>query len=348
MRIKFLVVGLLLAMGIAVAMDQRDGFEAPIASWLYPGLLESLTSVTGVRIARAGQGVELVYEDGQWVVAQRFNYPLNQKQLSRLLNQLGDARLVEKKTALPKHHGRLGLLSGLKDPAPMITVQRDPALAPVLIGQQASARQATFVRFQADDQVWLIDQALDVSAAPADWLDPSLLNLTDAMIEQIDIDSPVDSGYRVTRDDGGNWVLATRPEGRSLRYETALTPLTTTVGQLQLMDVAEHDPARWAAGAATAVYHLTSDDRLVLKTVLATGEYWLRILIETDEADETDETDEAGGADSALQPGLDQILSPSREALNRFDFKIAKRNFDDLNRSLESFLKPKAAEGIDD
>ncbi len=111
------------------------------------------------------------------------------------------------------------------------------------------------------------------------------------------------------------------------------------------MDVAEHDPARWAAGAATAVYHLTSDDRLVLKTVLATGEYWLRILIETDEADETDE---AGGADSALQPGLDQILSPSREALNRFDFKIAKRNFDDLNRSLESFLKPKAAEGIDD
>ena len=71
------------------------------------------------------------------------------------------------------------------------------------------------------------------------------------------------------------------------------------------------------------MYHLTSDDRLVLKTVLATGEYWLQILIETDEADETDETDEAGGADSALQPGLDQILSPSREALNRFDFKIA-------------------------
>ena len=61
MRIKFLVVGLLLAMGIAVAMDQRDGFEAPIASWLYPGLSESLMSVTGVRIARAGQGLSLIH-----------------------------------------------------------------------------------------------------------------------------------------------------------------------------------------------------------------------------------------------------------------------------------------------
>ena len=39
-------------------------------------------------------------------------------------------------------------------------------------------------------------------------------------------------------------------------------------------------------------------------------------------------------------PALAQVLGPSPEALARFDFKIAKRAFDDLNRSLESFLKP--------
>lgn len=344
MRIKFLVLGLLLGMGLAVAIDQRDRFEAPAASWLYPGLLESLTSVTGIRIARADQVVDLAFKDGQWVVAQRFNYPLNQKQLSRLLNQLGEARLVEKKTTQAKHHGSLGLLSGLKDPAPVITVQRDQALEPVLIGQQASARQATFARFQSDDQVWLIDQALDVSAAPADWLDPGLLNLNDAMIEQIEINNQIDSGYQVTRDDGGNWILAALPEGRSLQYETALTPLTTTVGQLQLMDVAEHDPERWSR-AATTVYHLTSSQRLVLKTALAMGEHWLRIIIETDEMDGVEKTD---ASELVVPTVLDQVLSPSREALNRFDFKIAKRNYDDLNRSLESFLKAKAAEEIDD
>ena len=187
MRIKIFVWGLLLSMGIAVGIDQSDRFQAPAASWLYPGLLENLTTVTAVRISQASEGVDLVFKNGQWSVAQRFNYPLNQKQLSKVLNQLSQARLVEKKTAMAKNHADLGLQAGLDGPAPMITLQLDQVLEPVLIGHQATARQATFVRYPTNDQVWLIDKAVEVSAAPADWLDRSLLNLTDAMIEQIDI-----------------------------------------------------------------------------------------------------------------------------------------------------------------
>ena len=140
----------------------------------------------------------------------------------------------------------------------------------------------------------------------------------------------------------GNWVLATIPEGRALRYDTVLTPLTTTVGQLRLVDIAKHDPARWL-GAGSAVYHLSSRHRLILKTAMAQEGYWLRIGVERDGLDSSDVTDQAPQSqeiDPLQSLALAQVLGPSREALTRFDFKIAKRNFDDLNRSLESFLKP--------
>ena len=342
MRNKILILGLLLGMGVAVVVDQRQRFETPATNWLFPGLLEKLPSVTKLRLSEAGDGVDLVLDNGAWVVAQRFNYPANDKQLFQLLNQLGEARLIEKKTALSKHHAALGLLEGPRDSAPILTLDGDPTLKPVLIGQQASARQGTFVRFQSDDQVWLIDQALDVSGTAADWLAPSLLTINDSMIKQIVLSNPSGARYRVVRDERDNWVLATIPVGRALRYDTVLTPLTTTVGQLRLVDIAKHDPARWL-GAGSAVYHLSSRHRLILKTAMAQEGYWLRIGVERDGLDSSGVTDQAPQSqeiDPLQSLALAQVLGPSREALTRFDFKIAKRNFEDLNRSLESFLKP--------
>ena len=169
MRNKVLILGLLLGMGVAVVVDQRQRFETPVMRWLYPGFLESLPLVTGLRLSKAGDGVDLVLDNGVWVVAQRFNYPVNDKQLFQLLDQLGKARLIEKKTTLSKHHAALGLVEDSSDSASVLMFQGDTLLKPVVIGQQASTRQGTFVRFQSDDQVWLMDQALEVSGAAADW-----------------------------------------------------------------------------------------------------------------------------------------------------------------------------------
>lgn len=342
MRNKILILGLILGMGVAVVVDQQQRFEAPATPWLFPDLLEHLPSVTGIRLSGAGDGVDLVFDKGAWVVAQRFNYPVNDKQLFELLNKLSKARLIEKKTALSKHHATLGLLEDSKDAAPLLVLQGDTALKPVLIGQQASARQGSFVRFQGDDQVWLIDQVLEVSRAAEDWLAPSLLTINDALIEQIELSKPGEPRYRVVRAEDGNWALAEPPEGRALRYDTVLTLLATTVGQLRLVDIALHDPALWV-GAGSAVYHLTSGDRLILKTAMAEESHWLRILVEADKveaSDVSDETRQGKAVGSLRSPTLDQVLGPSPEALARFDFKITKRTFDDLNRSLESFLKP--------
>ena len=349
MRNKILIVGLLFGMGVAIALDQRQRFEAPAMRWLYPGFLERLPSVTGLRLSKAGDGVDLVFDNGTWVVAQRFNYPVNDKPLFQLLDQLGRARLIEKKTALSKHHGALGLLEDARDSASVLMFQGDTLLKPVVIGQQASTRPGTFVRFQSDDQVWLIDQALEVSAAAADWLAPSLLTINDQMIESIELSNPSEVKYRVVRDERDNWVLAATPEGRALRYDTVLTPLATTVGQLRLLDIALHDPARWV-GAGSAVYQLTSSHRLTLRTAAAQEGHWLRIVVEADEVDPSDASDatlQVKAVEPKRSPALDQVLGPSREALTRFDFRIAKRNFDDLNRSLEHFLKPQDGEEID-
>lgn len=350
MRNKLLIFGLLSLMGVAVVVDQRQRFEAPATRWLYPGLLESLPLVTGLRLSEAGDGVDLVFDNGAWVVAQRFNYPVNDKQLFELLNQLGKARLLEKKTALSRHHAALGLLEGADDPAPVLTLQGDTTMKPLLIGQQASTRQGTFVRFQSDDQVWLIDQGVEVSGVAADWLAPGLLTIDEPMIEQIELSNPGEARYRVVRDKDDNWVLAAMPEGRLLRYDTVLTPLATTVGQLRLVDIAMHDPMRWV-GAGSAVYHLTSSHRLILETAAAEESHWLRIRVDADEIDNSgarDKVPQAKVVEPLRSTVLDQVLGPSLEALARFDFRITKRNFDDLNRSLGSFLKAQDVEGNDD
>ena len=68
---------------------------------------------------------DLVLDNGVWVVAQRFNYPVNDKQLFQLLDQLGKARLIEKKTTLSKHHAALGLVEDSSDSASVLMFQGD-------------------------------------------------------------------------------------------------------------------------------------------------------------------------------------------------------------------------------
>ena len=88
----------------------------------------------------------------------------------------------------------LGLLEGFRVTQHRLLVRfmATPTLKPVLIGQQASARQGTLCPVsRSDDQVWLIDQALDVSRVrPRIGSRPVLLTINDALIEQIVLSKP--------------------------------------------------------------------------------------------------------------------------------------------------------------
>ena len=85
--------------------------------------------------------------------------------------------MLEAKTSNPEYHARLGLAS---DAALRVSVAADKSQYGVLFGNPVGSDQ--LVRMDGEDQVWLINRALNMSVNAQDWLD---LQVSQIPLEQV-------------------------------------------------------------------------------------------------------------------------------------------------------------------
>ncbi len=215
--------------------------------------LEALDVNTVTRIEVHGpeeaEQVSLERRPEGWGVVQRRHYPAQVGMIRRLLLDLSEAKLFERKTDNPEQHAQLGL-GRIDEPGAVgqqVALHFEGGGLTVRIGSRPSGRNSTYVRTAGDDQAWLVDRTFTIPAEPRRWLEPTLLDIGMEQIERIRIEHPdgeVIEGQRATDEGGVRFDVLRVPAGRSLKNEFILSRAAGSIASLSLEDVMPVDQAR--------------------------------------------------------------------------------------------------------
>lgn len=245
MRRSALLVLLLIALGLGglFAWLQRSA-EVPqqaARQLLLPVLAGHLEQVRALEIRHGDlPAIRIERSSGGWIVPAKAGYPAAAGEVNRLLRALAEAHKVEAKTRNPDNHARLDLAERGEGAATRLSLEgvgKTPLV--VLIGQ-AARQGGQLVRLAGDDQVWSIDQSLQLVDNELAWLDRRISAIPFASVRELEVrhaDGEQLNVWRATPEQA-NLALRQLPKGRILAYEPVANGMAALFSALDFADAA--------------------------------------------------------------------------------------------------------------
>jgi hypothetical protein len=237
-------VALVLAGAAWWALSGRSADGGHDQGLLLPGLKARLETLERIELVGAGGEtlVSLARVDGQWRMPDRLDWPGNQREISRALFRLAEARKLEAKTDNPALYERLGVEDVAGEDATGVELRLDGGGEPLrlLIGRTHPSLGGSYVRLAGEARSWLVNEDLSPARRPVDWLDRRLVDLPLALVADVEVKPAKGRAFRLVRDQEGHFVLAGAPRNAMAQMDEA----NATAGvpdQLVLDDVAADD-----------------------------------------------------------------------------------------------------------
>jgi hypothetical protein len=240
-------VTVLFAIGIVVialaawvsGRGQSDG-DSIAGTTVLPGLESSLNAVTQVRIIKADHSqTTLERQATDWQVGER-GYPADSGKLRKLLLDLGSLKAVERKTRIARNYPVLGVEDVTQ---PKATGARIDIVSPgktwsLIVGNSMNADDC-YVRVVGSSQSLLASPLILVDADPKQWLDPTVLDITQGRVSEIDEQPAKGPGFSVSRASKTQADFTVRgiPRGRELTGADAADSMGSALSGLTLTDV---------------------------------------------------------------------------------------------------------------
>lgn len=241
--IALIVIVLLCVLGYLGLQRHQQQSIAQIerAPWL-AAEQSYLGSLQALEIEHPGQpAVRIERRGDDWVVPAKADYPAAPQVLADVLRALREARTVEAKTANVQWHGRLGLAEegAESEQALRLKLQFDghPELN-LRLGNPSRQGSGQLVRRAGEDQVWQIDQQLDLPAGQLQWLDRRITAIPYASVQRLELKYADGQTLTLSRPDEQQYNFAVeqmKPEQR-LSYEGAANGMVTLFSSLLFAD----------------------------------------------------------------------------------------------------------------
>jgi hypothetical protein len=179
-RQRFVLIAVAALLAIAAALflaTQRNASHEPPGVALFPTLAANLNTVSEVRIAKGGLKPLTTLDKAAtgWTVKERGGYPADLAKLRKLLTSLGDAKILEEKTADPARYPVLGVEDVAQSGATgtEVTILTPHGPLALIIGKPVA--EGTFVRRVGDKQSYSVEPGITVEVEPHFWIDSRLL-----------------------------------------------------------------------------------------------------------------------------------------------------------------------------
>ena len=362
--IAAVVVAVMLVLLFVMDRGQAPRRGSPSLGALFEDLKQQLPAIDRIKLRDASNEITLRRTDSGWTIQERDAYPANFTRLEALLGALSEARLLEAMTERPEHYHRLGLAGLEADNSDTIAVQlfsSDTLRYGLLVGNKASGRDGHYVRRADDPPSWLIDQSLDVTVEVKDWLVTELVDLEFDRIAEFVRRGATGGDFSAskTTPSSANFVTDAIPDGRSLRFDSALNSPARALSNASLEDVrALPNAAAVPENAVETTYR--SFDGLQIKVWAWRDDddkSWIRLLAAVDEsverqpAKETNEltsgppSDEADGElDTSAAPDVNETDDRTAEVatinsrVNGWAFEVSSYTYGELSKGLQDYL----------
>lgn len=204
--VSLFVVAILLAM-IGVFIGSKNAGVSDFEQ-------TSLLSLTDARLnlntldrisltsTQVDNNVQLRKVEDEWRIVERDGYPADLTKLSKLLQQIQDANVVELKTANAQQHHRLQLsaLTNQSSLATKLTLFAGDKQIALLVGKVSTSGQGQYVRFAESAQTYLIDKKIDLLDGPSEWLQAKVFDFEFDAIRTIHVRSSGQQEYSLIRD----------------------------------------------------------------------------------------------------------------------------------------------------
>lgn len=259
---------------------------AEAGSLVFPGLAGRLAQAQRVEIVHQGKILAIERRsDGGWGLADRALYPVQTSALRGILTGLTELRFVEKRTSDPTKFARLGVEDpNLPEGTSNLLLVLDgegKKLAAIVLGHrrvrtQGNVPESVYIRRPDQNQAWLAEGRLEVSADPQSLINRDILSLAPARIMSVAI-TRGEEELNFTRD--GDKLSLTAPADHPKLDDYKLEDISRALDDLTLLDVRRaHEPPGTSA-LGTAVF--TAIDGLVVRVTLFKGEkdLWARFAV---------------------------------------------------------------------
>ena len=287
-RTLLILAGLAAALALVLLVSRVDMDRGGDAGGLHaPGLAERIGDLYSLRVVQAGNEVVATVERGEsgWAVAEKGGHRADFARFRGSLQALSQARRVEKKTALPEFHSRLGVEDPEAGDAGGYLLELDyggrhPAEG-YIVGNRAGAGMV-YIRTAGEAQSWMVSADFDLSGVTRDWVDREVIDLASSEVRRVALDRGEGDVLEIARDERGdiNFTPLDIPEGRELSYGSVANPIASALANVQANDVL---PAADADGLPRAV--------------LASYETFDGLAVRVDVREAAPETAEEGGGD---------------------------------------------------
>ena len=278
-RFVLLAIAALLAISLALLFATRRNASHDLqGAPLLPTLGADLNAVTRVSIGRGGTPTTTLEKSAAgWTVKERDGYPADVGKLRKLLTALGEARIVEEKTADPARYP----LIGVEDPGQpgatgtSITLVTGGRTQGLIVGKSAGA--GSFVRRAGEQQSYSVEPGIAVEGEPHFWIDARLLDVPAAKILRVEFKPPAAAAYAVHRAAAdAPFSLDGAPAGRQPQPPDALAPAPTTFTGLTAEDVAPLGGIDFSQPFVT-VLTLTDGGIITLTGAVAGVKHWVQV-----------------------------------------------------------------------
>lgn len=314
--------------GSRTVPSERKSIDA--GQLMFPGLAPKLQKAAKIEVIFQGKTTTIALKDGQWGLAERAGYPVQDTKLHAMLTALTELRLVEQRTSDPEQFGRLGVEDATKadtnsNELRVLDTDGKP-LVDVITGHrrmrtQGKVDEQVYVRRPGDTQSWLAEGALQVDHDPSQWLNRDVANIDHGRIASVRV-TRGDSKLGFTRD--GDKLVLTDPADHPKLEEYKVEDVGRAFESLTFQEVrAASDPI--GATVGTSVFTTTDGLTITATVYKADKDIWVALAVTgTDKAEAEAATlskklsgwlyQLGAWKESALVPQIDDLKAPEKPA----------------------------------
>lgn len=345
-----ILVAAVLAMVALLYWQSSDDAPEDVAQPILPGLDEMLNDVERLTVIGAGNEATatLVRGDRHWTLAERDGYRADVGRIRKNLIALADARIVERKTADPMLHSRLGVedVANAAATGKEFVIETPSDSFRLIVGKRGARGGMSYVRHPDADQTFLVSADLDPGDDTTDWLRRDLLDIAADRVYGVTITHPDGAVLRIekTTREAADFTVVDMPEGRELQYATILDSLAGVLTGLTLDDVQADADEADDAQAVRARFE-TFDGLVIDATVREPGDgprVLFRVRAEQALAERFLPPSNADDDSSAISSfaAVGEEAERLNEVLNGWVYTLPSFKTDQLVRRLDDIMKP--------
>jgi hypothetical protein len=270
MKLRTLVIAIAVLAALSIAAYLKDRPQAAPSEDPRVGkaLLDPDTAAraSGLVVADQGKKVELARNaDGSWRVSSYFDMPADFEKISRLVQDLNEAKVDRFVTSNPERLARLEF----KDSAISLKDSAGKDIWSLTLGKTAENGNGRFIRFGGEPRAFFSGLHVWLDTDAKGWASAQLVSVKPDEVAKIEI--PFDGGPQVVLSRAKKdapWTAADSPAGQKLIADQA-SSLLTSLTSLRFSDTVDmKDPAAAEAAAHMRTFRLTTFDGKTLTVAL--------------------------------------------------------------------------------